>query len=172
MKRIEELEKEEEYKHNLLCRFVLDGLGKTVGESVAVDDDILIIKSKNRYLGIPLKHIEHKLFGLSLTIAGTQQHIEEPRVIYRNAYYAGAGLYKRLDLSKYIALVPEIRYAISNRSFLMDNKPGNNHYHTFSFSLPVLFYIKYLRRAFINPSYSWDGDNSSISVALCYLFIY
>ena len=57
-KKIEELEKEEEYKHGLLCRFVLDGLGKTVGESVAVDEDILIIKSKNKYLGVPLKHIE------------------------------------------------------------------------------------------------------------------
>jgi hypothetical protein len=67
-KKIEELEKEEEYKHSLLCRFVLDGIGKTVGESVAVDEDILIIKSKNRYLGVPLKHIEEE--GKTLLVKG------------------------------------------------------------------------------------------------------
>lgn len=57
-KKKEKDEAEEEYKHSLLCRFVLDGLGKKVGESVAVDEDILIIKSRGRYLGVPLKHIE------------------------------------------------------------------------------------------------------------------
>jgi hypothetical protein len=72
MKRIEELEKEEEYKDNLLCRFVLDGLGKPVGESVAVDDDILIIKSKNRYLGIPLKHIVED--GKTILVKGLIDH--------------------------------------------------------------------------------------------------
>jgi len=52
-------EEEETAKINgLLCRFVLDGLGRKIGESVAVDDDIVIIKSGSKYLGVPLKHIE------------------------------------------------------------------------------------------------------------------
>jgi hypothetical protein len=49
---------EASYKDDLLCRFVLDGLGKKIGESVAKDEDVLIIKSRNKYLGVPLKHIE------------------------------------------------------------------------------------------------------------------
>ena len=53
-----EKEEEEAYKNSLLCRFVLDGSGKKVGESVAVDNDLLIIKSGSIYLGVPLKHIE------------------------------------------------------------------------------------------------------------------
>ncbi|MCK5636246.1 MAG: hypothetical protein KAH91_02410 [Thermoplasmatales archaeon] len=53
-----EKEEEESYKNSLLCRFVLDGSGKKVGESVAVDNDLLIIKSGSKYLGVPLKHIE------------------------------------------------------------------------------------------------------------------
>ena len=57
-KKIEELEKEEEYKHSLMCRFVLDGLGKKIGESVAIDEDLLIIKSGKKYLGVPMKHID------------------------------------------------------------------------------------------------------------------
>ena len=48
-----------EFKRNgLLCRFVLDGGGNKIGESVAVNDDIVIIKSGSKYLGVPLKHIE------------------------------------------------------------------------------------------------------------------
>lgn len=54
----DELDEEEDYKDSLLCRFVLDGLGKKIGESVAVEDDILIIKSGKKYLGVPIKHIE------------------------------------------------------------------------------------------------------------------
>lgn len=64
----EELEKEEEYKNSLICRFVLDGVGRKVGESVAVDKDILIIKSKKTYLGVPLKHIEED--GKTLLVKG------------------------------------------------------------------------------------------------------
>ncbi len=67
-KKTEELEAEEAYKSNLLCRFVLDGAGRKVGESVAVDDDILIIKSKSKYLGVPLKHIEEE--GKTLLVKG------------------------------------------------------------------------------------------------------
>ncbi len=48
------------YKNGLTCRFVLDGAGRKIGESVAVDEDILIIKSGKTYLGVPLKHIEEE----------------------------------------------------------------------------------------------------------------
>jgi hypothetical protein len=44
--------------NNLLCRFVLDGLGVKLGESIALNDDIIIIKNGKKYLGIPLKHVE------------------------------------------------------------------------------------------------------------------
>lgn len=53
-----DIEEKENYEKNLTCRFVLDGAGRKVGESVAVDNDILIIKSGKKYLGVPLKHIE------------------------------------------------------------------------------------------------------------------
>ena len=59
-KKNEELEAEEAHKSSLLCRFVMDGAGRKVGESVAIDEDILIIKSGSKYLGIPLKHIEEE----------------------------------------------------------------------------------------------------------------
>ncbi len=36
-------------KSNLLCRFVLDGLGEKVGESVAIDGDIIVIKTGTQY---------------------------------------------------------------------------------------------------------------------------
>jgi len=45
---------------NLLCRFVLDGFGEQIGESVALDDDIIIIKAGSKYLGVPLKHVEEE----------------------------------------------------------------------------------------------------------------
>jgi hypothetical protein len=57
-KKRQEKEAEDEYKNNLLCRFVQDGIGKNIGESVAITDDVLIVKSGKKYLGIPLKHIE------------------------------------------------------------------------------------------------------------------
>ena len=59
-KKDKELEKIEFYKNELLCRFVLDGAGKKIGESVAIDEDLLIVKSRSKYLGIPLKHIEEE----------------------------------------------------------------------------------------------------------------
>ena len=59
-RRDDELEEQETYKNHLLCRFVLDGAGKKVGESVAIDEDLLIIKSGSKYLGVPLKHIEEE----------------------------------------------------------------------------------------------------------------
>jgi Family of unknown function (DUF5749) len=43
---------------SMLCKFVLDGFGKKIGESVSVDHDVLIIKSGSQFLGVPLKHVE------------------------------------------------------------------------------------------------------------------
>lgn len=44
-----------------LCRFVYEDNGKKIGESITIHDkDILIIKSKDSFLGIPLKHIDQK----------------------------------------------------------------------------------------------------------------
>jgi len=43
---------------SLLCKFVVDGTGKRIGESVCVTDDVLIIKAGAQFLGVPLKHIE------------------------------------------------------------------------------------------------------------------
>jgi len=63
-----ELEKMETYKNDLLCRFVLDGVGRKIGESVAIDNDILIIKSGIKYLGVPLIHIENA--GKTLLVKG------------------------------------------------------------------------------------------------------
>ena len=59
-KKEEDEEEEESYKNSLLCRFVLDGLGRKIGESVSIDDDILIIQSGSKYMGVPLKHIEEE----------------------------------------------------------------------------------------------------------------
>ena len=56
-------EKEEEndqMNNTLLCRFVTDHSGKKIGESVSINEDIMIIKSGSRFLGVPLKHIEEK----------------------------------------------------------------------------------------------------------------
>jgi hypothetical protein len=66
--------KDEDFNENkseditLICRFVLDGLGKKIGESIAIDEDIIIIKSREKYLGIPLKHIEES--GKKLIVKG------------------------------------------------------------------------------------------------------
>ena len=43
---------------SMICKFVLDGVGKKLGESVSIDSDVLIIKSGSRFLGVPLKHVE------------------------------------------------------------------------------------------------------------------
>ena len=71
-KKKEELELEEKYKNNLICRFVLDGLGRKIGESVGFNDDLLIIKSGKKYLGIPFKHIEEE--GKTLIVKGLVEH--------------------------------------------------------------------------------------------------
>ena len=51
-------EESENVNNSLLCRFVTDGSGKKIGESVSINEDIMIIKSGKRFLGVPLKHIE------------------------------------------------------------------------------------------------------------------
>lgn len=67
-KKREKIEEEENYKNSMICRFVLDGIGRKIGESVAIDKDIIIIKSGNKYLGVPLKHIEED--GKTLLVKG------------------------------------------------------------------------------------------------------
>jgi len=51
-----------------LCRFVLDGSKNKIGESIAIDEDVLIIKDKDDYLGVPLKHIDKT--GKTLLVKG------------------------------------------------------------------------------------------------------
>lgn len=43
---------------SLTCKFVVDGKGSKIGESIAINKDLLIIKSGKKYLGVPLKHIK------------------------------------------------------------------------------------------------------------------
>lgn len=66
---IENIEKDSTYPEtSLLCKFVLNETGKKVGESIALDGDIVIIKSGNKYLGVPLKHIEDE--GKTMLVKG------------------------------------------------------------------------------------------------------
>lgn len=67
-KKKKDVEEEASQKEELICRFVLDGMSRKIGESVAIDEDILIIKSGNKYLGVPLKHIEED--GKTLLVKG------------------------------------------------------------------------------------------------------
>jgi hypothetical protein len=43
---------------SLVCKFVFDGLGHLLGESISTEGDLVIVKSEGSYLGIPLKHVE------------------------------------------------------------------------------------------------------------------
>ena len=68
-KKSKEVEDETYQEHNnLLCRFVTDGAGRKIGESVSLDDDIIIIKSKGKFLGVPLKHVEES--GKAILVKG------------------------------------------------------------------------------------------------------
>ena len=67
-----------EEENKLLCRFVLDGVGRTIGESVAVDEDLLIIKKGKKYLGVPLKHIEEE--GKTLLVKGLVNHVNAEKM--------------------------------------------------------------------------------------------
>jgi len=42
-----------------LCRFVMDSKGNVIGESVAMDGDVVIIKVGKNFIGIPVKHLEY-----------------------------------------------------------------------------------------------------------------
>jgi len=53
-----EEEEDEQIYNDLLCRFVTDASGKKIGESVSIYEDIIIIKSGSKFLGVPLKHIK------------------------------------------------------------------------------------------------------------------
>jgi hypothetical protein len=55
--RPDDFEMNHSYDH-LLCRFVTDSTGRKIGESIAVSDDILIIKRGVKFMGVPLKHVE------------------------------------------------------------------------------------------------------------------
>lgn len=66
--KIEDDSKKEYEKNGLMCRFVVDIKGTKIGETVAVNDDIIIVKAGIRYLGVPLKHIEKG--GKNLLVKG------------------------------------------------------------------------------------------------------
>ena len=73
IKKSKKIEDEPDQEHNnllcnLLCRFVTDGAGRKIGESVSLDGDILIIKSGDKFLGVPLKHIEEE--GKTILVKG------------------------------------------------------------------------------------------------------
>jgi hypothetical protein len=53
---------------SMICKFVLDGTGRKLGESVSIDQDVLIIKSGSQFLGVPLKHVEP--VGKTLIVKG------------------------------------------------------------------------------------------------------
>ena len=64
----DDINEDESEKNSLLCRFVLDGAGRKIGESIAIYNDLIIIKAREKYLGVPLKHIEED--GKTLMVKG------------------------------------------------------------------------------------------------------
>jgi len=55
---------EESSDAGLICRFVLNGQGHKIGESIAIFEDLLIIKNGKDFLGVPLKHVEEEDIGI------------------------------------------------------------------------------------------------------------
>lgn len=45
---------------DILCQFVFNAKGEQIGETIAFDGDLVIIKQKEKYLAVPAKHIETK----------------------------------------------------------------------------------------------------------------
>ena len=41
-----------------ICKFVVDSKGNRVGDSIAMDGDVVIIKVGRKFIGIPVKHLE------------------------------------------------------------------------------------------------------------------
>jgi len=64
----DDLKEDDPDENSLLCRFVLDGVGKKIGESIATDGDLIIIKTRKNFLGVPIKHIEEE--GKTLMVKG------------------------------------------------------------------------------------------------------
>ena len=60
--------KKDNILEDLLCRFVVDGAGRNIGESITIKEDILIVKKGEKFLGIPIKHIENQ--GKTLLVKG------------------------------------------------------------------------------------------------------
>lgn len=50
----------EMHETSMLCRFVVDCGGKRIGETIAVDGDVLILKNGKEYLGLPISAVEAK----------------------------------------------------------------------------------------------------------------
>jgi len=46
------------FDEDIIARFVISGNGKQIGETVAIHNDLLIVKNQKHFLGIPIKHIE------------------------------------------------------------------------------------------------------------------
>lgn len=53
---------------DMLARFIINSKGEKIGESIAFHDDLLIVKQKENFLGIPLKHISFE--GKKLLVKG------------------------------------------------------------------------------------------------------
>jgi len=67
-KKKDEIDESEIQNEKFLCRFVLDGSGSKIGESIAIDEDVIIIKTNDTYLGVPLKHVDQD--GKTLLVKG------------------------------------------------------------------------------------------------------
>ena len=72
---------------NFLCRFVVDGSGKKIGESLAIYNDIIIIKTGTKYLGIPLKHVEEDDKKLLVKGLVDRDKAEEMGEVWRSGSY-------------------------------------------------------------------------------------
>ncbi len=64
----EKQQNQESEEKNMLCRFVVDSSGKKIGETVAVDNDIVIIKANSQFMGVPLRHIQEN--GKTMLVKG------------------------------------------------------------------------------------------------------
>lgn len=85
----------EEEQDDILCKFVQDGSGKIIGESLSIDNDLLIIKSKEGFLAVPLRHIEPK--ENSLLVKGL---IDVDKAIEMGDKWLETSYYKNLEERK------------------------------------------------------------------------
>ena len=91
----DDVKEDDPEENSLLCRFVLDGMGKKVGESIATDGDLIIIKTRDKYLGVPFKHIKED--GKTLIVKGLvdQDKAEEMGELWRRASFSKVDSPKR-----------------------------------------------------------------------------